>query len=73
MGHPRPPDSPVKSPDYLRERAAHYRQMATLAQSAVLATWLRAVAASFLADAAEREAAARLAEELGETRPHYLG
>jgi hypothetical protein len=47
--------------------------MATFAQSAVLATWLRAVAASFLADAAEREAAARLAEELGETRPHYLG
>jgi hypothetical protein len=73
MGPPRPPDLPVDSPAYLRERAAHYRQMAAFAQSAALATWLHAVAASFLADAAEREAAARLAEELGETRPRYLG
>jgi hypothetical protein len=47
--------------------------MAAFAQSAALATWLHAVAASFLADVAEREAAARLAEELGETRPRYLG
>jgi len=55
----------VSTPTYLRERAAHYRQLADLAESETLAAWLRAVADSFLADAAEREAAARLAAELG--------
>jgi hypothetical protein len=55
----------VERPEYLRERAATYRQLADRAESECFAKWLRAVADTFVAGAVEHEAAAELAAEFG--------